>query len=241
MAGGRRRARPERLALADCFPDNRRDPLYSGFSHASMKHVPNALTIGRIVVTPIFLVLLLSGTLTGQYFALVLFVLAALSDWFDGHVARRYGVGSRLGQFLDPLADKVLVLGAFFAFLFLPPDEEGRVLMEPWWWWAVALIAFRDVAVTALRSWAERKGRPVQTRYAAKVKTAVQLTFLIAVQVFLVVSKLGGLDGWRGEVGAFAGTALYSPATSILLIITVALTLWTGALYFTRQRPAPAL
>lgn len=206
-----------------------------------MKHVPNALTIGRIVVTPIFLVLLLSGTLSGQFFALVLFVAAAISDWVDGKVARHYGVGSRLGQFLDPLADKVLVLGAFFAFLFLPPDEEGRVLMEPWWWWAVGLIAFRDAAVTALRSWAERKGRPVQTRYAAKVKTAVQLTFLIAVQVFLVLSKMGGLHGWLGQLGQYADVALYSPATSILLIITVALTLWTGALYFTRQQPTAVL
>ena len=206
-----------------------------------MKHVPNALTIGRIVVTPIFLVLLLSGTLTGQFVAAVLFIAAAISDYWDGRLARQYGVGSRLGQFLDPLADKVLVLGAFFAFLFLPPDEEGRVLMEPWWWWAVGLIAFRDVAVTVLRSWAERKGRPIQTRYAAKIKTAVQLTFLIAAQVFLVVSKLSGFEGWVGQVGTFAGEALYSSATSILLIITVALTLWTGALYFTRQRPATAL
>lgn len=206
-----------------------------------MKHVPNALTIGRIVVTPIFLVLLLSGTLTGQFVALVLFVVAAISDWVDGKVARHYGVGSRLGQFLDPLADKVLVLGAFFAFLFLPPDAAGRVLMEPWWWWAVGLIALRDVAVTALRTWAERKGRPVQTRYAAKIKTAVQLTFLIAVQVFLVASKLSRFDGWVGQVGAFADAALYSAATSILLLITVALTLWTGALYFTSKDPAAAL
>lgn len=206
-----------------------------------MKHVPNALTIGRIIITPIFLVLLLSGTLTGQYFALVLFILAALSDWFDGHVARQYEVGSRLGQFLDPLADKVLVLGAFVAFLVLPPDDQGRVIMKPWWWWAVALIAIRDVAVTVLRSWAERKGRPVQTRYAAKVKTTVQLTFLIAVQVFLVLSKMTEVDNFLGPLGQYADIALYSPATSIFLILTVAMTLWTGALYFTRQQPVVTL
>ncbi len=206
-----------------------------------MKHVPNALTIGRIVVTPIFLVLLLSGTLTGQFVAAVLFIVAAISDWLDGQVARRYGVGSRLGQFLDPLADKVLVLGAFFAFLFLPEDANGNRLAEWWWWWAVGLIALRDVAVTALRAWAERRGQPIQTRYAAKVKTAAQLTFLIATLVFLVASKLTRFGGWVGELGALATTVVYGPVTAVLLLVTVVLTLWTGALYFTRQQPAAAL
>ena len=79
-----------------------------------MKHVPNALTIGRIVVTPIFFVLLLSGSFVGQLVALVLFVFAAISDYWDGKIAREYDVGSRFGQFLDPLADKVLILGAMF-------------------------------------------------------------------------------------------------------------------------------
>lgn len=203
-----------------------------------MKHVPNALTIGRIVVTPIFFVLLLSGSFVGQLVALTLFVFAAISDYWDGKIAREYGVGSRIGQFLDPLADKVLVLGAFFALLFLPPDSLGRVLMEPWWWWAVGLIAFRDLAVTLLRVWAERAGWSIQTRYAAKVKTAVQLTFLIAVQVFLVGSKLIRFEGGLAEVGRFAGVVLYSPATSILLIVTALLTLWTGALYFIQRQPS---
>ncbi len=206
-----------------------------------MKHLPNALTIARIAVTPVFLVLLLSGTLTGQLVAAVLFILAAITDWLDGKVARRYGVRSRLGQFLDPLADKVLVLGAFFAFLFLPADADGNRLAEPWWWWAVALIAFRDVAVTVLRAWAERRGRSIQTRYAAKLKTAVQLTFLIAVLVFLAASKLVRFDGWAGDLGAFASAVLYSPVTDVLLLVTVVLTLWTGARYFVRYQPAPAL
>lgn len=206
-----------------------------------MKHLPNALTIGRIVIVPVFLVFLFWGTLTAQFVATVLFIIAAISDYWDGRLAREYGVGSRLGQFLDPLADKVLVLGAFFAFLFLPEDPEGNRLAAEWWWWAVGLIALRDVAVTALRAWAERQGRSIQTRYAAKLKTTVQLTFLIATLVFLTASKLTQFDGWVGDLGVYAGLALYSPATSVLLLVTVVLTLWTGALYFTRQQPAATL
>lgn len=206
-----------------------------------MKHLPNVLTIGRIVVTPVFLVLLLGGTFVGQLVAAVLFILAAISDWLDGKVARHYGVGSRLGQFLDPLADKVLVLGAFFAFLFLPEDADGNRLAANWWWWAVGLIALRDVAVTALRAWAERRGQSIQTRYAAKVKTAAQLTFLIATLVFLVVSKLARFGGWVGDLGALAAWILYGPVTAVLLLVTVVLTLWTGAQYFTRQKPVATL
>ena len=78
-----------------------------------MKHVPNALTIGRILVTPLALWGLATGTFWGQFTGASLFILAAISDYWDGKLARQYGVGSRIGQFLDPLADKVLVLGAF--------------------------------------------------------------------------------------------------------------------------------
>ncbi len=206
-----------------------------------MKHLPNVLTIGRIAIVPVFLVLLFTGTLVGQLVATVLFITAAISDYWDGRLARQYGTDSRLGRFLDPLADKVLVLGAFFAFLFLPPDGEGNQLAASWWGWGVGLIALRDLAVTALRAWSERQGRSIQTRYAAKLKTTVQLTFLIAVLVFLTASKLTPLSGWLGDLGALAAVALYGPATSVLLLVTVVLTLWTGVLYFTSRQPAAVL
>lgn len=206
-----------------------------------MKHLPNVLTVARIVVTPIFLVLLLGGTFWGQFVAAVLFILAAITDYWDGRIAREYGVGSRLGQFLDPLADKVLVLGAFFAFLFLPEDAAGRRLAAPWWWWAVGLIALRDVAVTGLRAWAERRGQSIQTRYAAKLKTTAQLTFLIATLVFLVISKLAPYGGWVESVSDLATWILYGPVTSVLLLVTVVLTLWTGAQYFTKRQPVATL
>jgi CDP-diacylglycerol--glycerol-3-phosphate 3-phosphatidyltransferase len=205
-----------------------------------MKHVPNILTISRIVLTPIFLVLFLRGTLLGLTAGLVLFIFLAISDWLDGHLARQYGVGSRLGQFLDPLADKVLVLGAFFALLFLPPATGGQLLHTSWWWVAVGLIAFRDVAVTLLRSWAERRGRSIQTRNAAKIKTAVQLTFLITLQVFLIVAQLAPMTGWVGDVGRIAAAIVYGPAPDILLVATTLLTLWTGALYFRTSEVAEA-
>ncbi|MEX1055160.1 MAG: CDP-alcohol phosphatidyltransferase family protein, partial [Rhodothermales bacterium] len=107
-----------------------------------MKNVPNTLTITRIALTPVMLVFLMSNTLWGLTAALSLFVIGAISDWLDGKIARSYEVRSRLGQFLDPFADKVLVLGTFVCVAILVPQVIP--------WWAVAVIALRDAAVTGL-------------------------------------------------------------------------------------------
>ncbi|MFV1981142.1 MAG: CDP-alcohol phosphatidyltransferase family protein, partial [Rhodothermia bacterium] len=147
-----------------------------------MKHLPNSLTISRILLTPVFLVLILVDTFLGQVLALSVFVIAAVSDYLDGMIARRYGSDSDLGRYLDPLADKILVLSAFFVLPFLLPGAVP--------WWAVIVIAIRDIIVTMLRAVAISKGTPLKTLPLAKSKTAVQLTFLILVMLLLVLVKL---------------------------------------------------
>ena len=152
-----------------------------------MKHVPNALTVSRILLTPILLYLLLRGTLGGYAWALGIFVFASISDYLDGELARRFGVGSSIGQYLDPVADKVLVLGTFITLVFVLPDQISV--------WGVALIALRDVAVTGMRSWARAKNARLVTSAHAKIKTAVQLTFLITLLLVLTLSKVSGAIG----------------------------------------------
>ena len=203
-----------------------------------MKHVPNALTVGRIVAAPVCLYLLWTGTVWGQVSGATLFILAAITDWLDGRLAREYGVSSRLGQFLDPLADKILVLGAFFLVPFLDPIGRGLAAPAGAWlpWLAIGAIAARDVAVTLLRTVRERQNKPLATSSAAKWKTAWQLTFLITAFVFLAGSRLRGLDGVLGDLGGLLYQALVSPAALVFLIVTAAVTVWTGFLYF---RPAP--
>lgn len=190
-----------------------------------MKYVPNTLTIGRIIITPILLVLIFSGTLLGTSVALGLFILAALSDWLDGTLARRYGVRSRLGQFLDPFADKVLVLGTFVALVMLVPEVVP--------WWAVVLIALRDVAVTGLRTWIERQGRTMRTIPMAKLKTLFQLFFLIGMLALIAGRHLPGAPG------AFALDLLYSGIPFYILMLVVAVTVFTGVWYFTHQEYVP--
>lgn len=184
----------------------------------SMKYIPNALTITRIVVTPILLFLLVSDTLTGYAWAFGLFVFASISDYLDGKLARLYKIGSSLGQYLDPFADKILVLGTFIALIFVLPELVPV--------WAVVLIAVRDVAVTSLRSWARMTGRNLTTMRSAKIKTTFQLTFLILTLLLLTLSRIPGTVG-QSVLPVLQGDFLYW-----FLVVVVLVTLASGVLYF---------
>lgn len=183
-----------------------------------MKHIPNALTIGRILVTPILLVLLFLDTFAGTAWACALFIVASISDWADGKVARRFAVKSQLGQFLDPVADKVLVLGTFVALIFILPHAVA--------WWLVGIIALRDGLVTLLRIVMKRKGKTLKTSSAAKWKTTFQLTFLIALLLILTGSKV------RGIIGEWSLIALSSEYVFWALVVVTIVTLYTGLVYF---------
>ena len=186
-----------------------------------MKNVPNALTISRIALTPVMLILLLSNTLLGLVGGLGLLILGAISDYLDGKIARSYKAKSRLGQFLDPFADKVLVLGTFIVLAIRVPE------IVPWW--AVALIALRDVAVTVLRSWLEARGQSLRTLPIAKAKTGVQIGFLIVVIGLMIGARLSG------ATGRMLSAVLDSIAPFLLLLFVVGFTVATGVIYLIRQ------
>ena len=188
-----------------------------------MKHLPNALTILRVVLTPVVLVGVWRGGFAWHLVAVVAFIVAAISDYWDGHFARLHATASRFGQFLDPLADKILVLGTFAVLAHVRPEVVP--------WWAVVLIAIRDIGVTVLRSVVEARGHSLRTLPMAKTKTALQLTFLIAVLVFMTVEHGIGIDGVVGMLAVAAGWLLTSPIVFLLLMALVAVTVGTGMLY----------
>lgn len=189
------------------------------YTSADYRYVPNLLSVARILVTPLLLVLLTVPSSVGQVSAVALFVLASLSDYYDGVLARRFQVRSRLGQYLDPLADKILVLGTFGM---LAVQEPAIVP-----WWAVVLIGGRDAAVTALRSWVEAGGRTLRTYRAAKAKTMLQLAFLFGVLTLRAATHLSPpVAGWAAWV--LHDSVLPGLALAVVVGVTVA----TGALYF---------
>ena len=188
------------------------------YTSAGFRYIPNLLTLGRILVTPLLLVLLSVQSQAGQMSAVFLFVLASLSDYYDGVLARRLGVRSRLGQYLDPLADKVLVLGTFIALALEAPDLVPA--------WAVVAIALRDVVVTVLRSWAEANGRTLYTYRMAKGKTMIQVAFLFGILALRATTHLS--PPFRGA----AEWLLYdSGLPGLALTFVVGFTLATGVLY----------
>lgn len=121
----------------------------------------NAITVARMALAVPFLAFVANGG--HSYWALAAWTVLAFSDGLDGHLARKHGT-TRSGAFLDPLADKVLVLGAAWAL----------VVAGAFWWVPVVLITVRELGISVFRSWYGRRGIAVPARYAAKVKTVVQ-------------------------------------------------------------------
>lgn len=99
-----------------------------------------------------------------------MFTVAALTDFFDGYLARKYKADSEIGNFLDPLADKILTFSGFFAFSYLRPD------IFPYW--MLLVIIGRDLFITWLRIIAKRNNHTLETSFTAKLKTAVQMVFI---------------------------------------------------------------
>ena len=160
-----------------------------------LKQIPNILTLGRFILTVIFLIMILyapphyaQGELPFPDFldiAFILFVIAGLTDVVDGTIARRLGVTSKFGRIIDPLADKVLVCGAFICFaiigrpkLFNLPDS----ILITIHWSVAGILILREVYVTALRQIAEARGVNFAATASGKVKMFLQ-TFAIGTVV----------------------------------------------------------
>ena len=109
------------------------------------KYIPNILTIFRIILVPIFIFVITSDMKNSYFIALIIFVFASITDALDGKLARKYDVVSKFGLFMDPLADKILVLAAFLVFLRI--DILSNIVFP----WMVLLMFLRDLLVTILR------------------------------------------------------------------------------------------
>lgn len=131
--------------------------------------LPNWLTMIRIIAIPIIAVLILIDTRITDFVATIVYSLAAITDFFDGYIARKKNLISVFGKFLDPLADKLVVLSILVVLLFL-----HRVDL-----WVVGVILSREITITGLRSIASSEGIIIQARPLGKFKTAFQMVALV--------------------------------------------------------------
>jgi CDP-diacylglycerol--glycerol-3-phosphate 3-phosphatidyltransferase len=195
-------------------------------------NLPNIFTLLRAALSPVFMALLLAGGSVCTVSAGVVFIAAAITDYIDGWLARKYGQSSAWGTMVDPLADKILTTAAFVSF----------ALLDLIAWWMVALTLARDAATTAFRLYADGIGKPLVTSRSAKAKTFAQMTFIITTLVALAALEFP----LPAPARAAAEWATLPAVLNAVMALVTAVTLWTGAEYFldngaTLRRPCRKL
>ncbi|MBR2186149.1 MAG: CDP-diacylglycerol--glycerol-3-phosphate 3-phosphatidyltransferase [Lachnospiraceae bacterium] len=133
-------------------------------------NLPNKLTILRIILVPVFVVIMLSSCFgnASRWVALAIFIIASLTDLLDGKIARKYGLVTNFGKFMDPLADKMLVCSALICLV-----ELGRISS-----WMVIVIVARDFVISGFRLVAAESGKVIAANYWGKFKTASQMVMI---------------------------------------------------------------
>ena len=148
-------------------------------------NIPNALSLLRIILIPLFLYLIFIAHVQERVWALIVFIIAALTDLLDGWSARKFGQVTPFGKFIDPLADKCLVISALIALLFLDP-------LIPLW--MIVVIILRDILLTLMRYLAIIRNSALRTTRFGKIKTAFQMVSIIVIIMVLIVrSSIGNI------------------------------------------------
>lgn len=171
-------------------------------------NLPNKLTMGRILAIPVFIVVFLMGY---NYAAAVIFILAALTDMLDGHIARKYNLVTNFGKLMDPLADKLLVMSALLC-LVQVGDVAG---------WMVIMILGREFIITGMRQVAAAQGIVIAAGTTGKIKTITQM---IAIPLLL-------LENWP-----FSMLSFELPMDMVFLWLALIMTVISGVEYIVKNR-----
>ena len=201
-------------------------------------NIPNAITIGRIVLCPLVAWLTLSPDLFARYAAFVVFLVAAFSDVWDGHLARKHGWISDTGKLLDPIADKLLMASAFIPFYFITRRADGFSEL-PFWGelpvWVILVVFGRELFITLFRGYAARRGVVIAAGKSGKYKALSQNFFIGSVLLWLPLLVSATNAGWDGGLWG-VWRSFHSGFTGAVLALTVFMTLFSLADYLWRYR-----
>ena len=189
-----------------------------GNTGVSILNPANILTMLRILLVPIYLWLFSRGLWITAVSALLVFIIAAVTDLYDGKLARRKKVVTKFGKFLDPLADKVLITTGFICLIFL-----GYMKI-----WMVVVIVMRDFVVTWLRSYGHKIGRPIHTLEIARWKTGVQTVALYIALLYITIIEFLQYYGKDWSIIAMIEN---SNLIFIIMFIATLFTAITGIVY----------
>ena len=185
-------------------------------------NLPNKLTVLRLILVPIFVVIMMvSNALWASAIGLALFIIASLTDMLDGKIARKYNLITDFGKFMDPLADKFMVIGAMFVILYrtLTLYAEASIFANIFFW-AFMIVIFRELAVTSIRLVVSgSSGIVIAANMLGKIKTCTQIACVICCIAEPVIYQLLGMET------DFLPVSL---ATAALMLI---FTLWSGINY----------
>ncbi len=186
-------------------------------------NLPNQMTLLRIVLTPVFVTFLLSDSLTFRQLSLAVFIFAALTDWYDGWIARKMGYTTRWGKFLDPLADKILSSAALLAYASLG-------LVDAWMVW---VVIFRDFLMTGLRSYAELHDQPIVTSRGAQAKTFGEF---VVIYYILILYVLRSIPMVYQEWGFTINSLMHPQVLFGMMLLVTLSTVGTGIAYLFDNR-----
>jgi CDP-diacylglycerol--glycerol-3-phosphate 3-phosphatidyltransferase len=186
-------------------------------------NLPNKLTVLRIILVGVFMFFLFLHGLPVKILALVTFLIASFTDILDGYIAKKYNIMTDFGRLMDPIADKILVLSAFLAF----------VEMELVPAWMVVIIIFRDVVVTGLRMSALAQGKVISADDGGKHKMVSQVFAILAILLFIIFREAGikTLNFWSGST-----EKVYKDVIFVLMLATTLLTMISGVSYLIKNR-----
>ena len=186
-------------------------------------NIANSLTLFRIALTPIFIIFLFYDHPYAKLWALMVFLVASITDALDGYFARKHDQVTEQGRFLDPLADKILILSGLISF----------AVLEIIPFWMVGLIIFRDLFITGLRVVMNNKGFQMVTSNIAKAKTSFQVVIIVTILLYLGSARLP--FEWSADYIQLIRE--YELIYYLTLLITV-FTVFTGIAYIYDNRSA---
>ena len=188
-------------------------------------NLPNKLTLLRIILIPIFMVVLYWDFPGASWVALAIFIIASLTDLLDGKIARKYNLVTDFGKFADPLADKMLVTAAMLWFV-----EQGRMAA-----WALLIVICREFAVSGLRMIASDKGRVIAAGWSGKVKTASTMVCLVVMLAISPAVEAALLEMYLSSQFPASRPPILWVDTLCVWVITLT-TLWSGVEYFVKNK-----
>jgi CDP-diacylglycerol--glycerol-3-phosphate 3-phosphatidyltransferase len=180
-------------------------------------NLANKLTISRIILAAVFILFLFIRGAGAKFMAFAIFLTACITDYYDGYLARKSSGISDFGKLMDPIADKILILGAFLAFV------EMEIIPA----WMVVVIIARELVITGIRILALSKKKILAADIGGKHKTVSQMVAVTAILIFLIIRDSGF---------SFRHMEYFNAAVYLLMLTTVVMTLISGISYMARNK-----